>query len=1084
MKKLTKIKLINWHLYADSTIDVSNNVVICGGNGSGKSTLIDAIHFVISAGSCKFNTAANERNDRTLESYVRGKLGFENKNYLRNGDTISHVALEFFDDSSNKYLVIGAVIYSGVGTKIEKHFYHINNDFIKDEYYSKDAKGKKVPVTLKELNENYKKDSEATFREFSGTNNEIKNSLLGALGIEGENRMKYLELLPKALAFKPIGNINSFVFDYLLPERNLNLDNMKTSVRKYRDIKNLIDSEKRKLSFLEPIYDDGLKYEGLKKNLELFNTLYLERNYENTKKEKENLLNEINKINTQIHLYQTKRDELNNEKEELLKQINDLNNSEINKTLKDLLEKKRFYDLEIEKLNKTKNEISSLIEGICIKLDKLEVSNTLKSSFYKSNFIKFKDEIQQIKSKVDGVKESNDRDLAEYENDRKKAQAEYDSLYNNLQNLQRGLKNYGDNILNLKQILIRYFKEEYDLNIDVKVFSDLVEVNDENWRNALEGFLNNRKFNLFVDGKYYDEALRIYEKASQDESNNLYNVGLVNVNALNEVNKDEISENSLFNKLNFLTEDARKYAYYLLRDVNCVDNVDELKNYDISITKTCMLYQGKVARKIHPKWYRSPYLGRSSIEMQIDLLNKQIDEKVSLIEQLDESLSYCRDIKSTINYLNTDLSRIDIKDDIFAGILRNNESLKVCVEEIEKLKNSDLIKQQELIDNKTNRVTEIREELNEIENSSINFNAQRITKENEIDRINGLLSDSEKVLANSVLSGFYQEFKKKYEGSTIKEINDKINKFKTDVGVLEHEIVNQMRTFVNNKDNKCDCKPDIENVNTFISLYNEIKDRDLIKFEDDAKHAQETCDRAFKNDYILKIRDNIINEKDNIKELNNILKLDENKFGQDKETYEFVIEGTKDETLKQYYELFVSNEDYEGTGIFSSELSNKHRDLMDRLFERLTADNEADTEKELAKFIDYRNFMTYDIKITDRNNNVSYYSKGGKGKSGGETQTPFYVFIAASFNQLCAKNRFSMKNSPICLMFLDEAFNNMDESRIETMMKFYSKLKIQLIISVPTQRAATILSYSDTALGIVKQENNAFIIKLDNVNGN
>ena len=46
MKKLTKIKLINWHLYADSTIDVSNNVVICGGNGSGKSTLIDAIHLL------------------------------------------------------------------------------------------------------------------------------------------------------------------------------------------------------------------------------------------------------------------------------------------------------------------------------------------------------------------------------------------------------------------------------------------------------------------------------------------------------------------------------------------------------------------------------------------------------------------------------------------------------------------------------------------------------------------------------------------------------------------------------------------------------------------------------------------------------------------------------------------------------------------------------------------------------------------------------------------------------------------------------------------------------------------------------
>ena len=167
----------------------------------------------------------------------------------------------------------------------------------------------------------------------------------------------------------------------------------------------------------------------------------------------------------------------------------------------------------------------------------------------------------------------------------------------------------------------------------------------------------------------------------------------------------------------------------------------------------------------------------------------------------------------------------------------------------------------------------------------------------------------------------------------------------------------------------------------------------------------------------------------------------------------------------------MSNEDFNSIGLLSSPISQKNRELMDDLFKRITSDDEKENEKELVKFLDYRNFMRYDIKIIDRNNNVSYYSKGGKGKSGGETQTPFYVFIAASFNQICTKTKFNKMNTPICLMFLDEAFNNMDESRIESMMNFYSKLNIQLLISVPTQRAPSMLKHVQTALGVIKDKN-------------
>ena len=58
--KLTKIKLINWHLFNDTSIELRGNFLLTGENGCGKSTLTDAIYFVLSGGddNC-FNNAAN-----------------------------------------------------------------------------------------------------------------------------------------------------------------------------------------------------------------------------------------------------------------------------------------------------------------------------------------------------------------------------------------------------------------------------------------------------------------------------------------------------------------------------------------------------------------------------------------------------------------------------------------------------------------------------------------------------------------------------------------------------------------------------------------------------------------------------------------------------------------------------------------------------------------------------------------------------------------------------------------------------------------------------------------------------------------
>jgi uncharacterized protein YPO0396 len=120
----------------------------------------------------------------------------------------------------------------------------------------------------------------------------------------------------------------------------------------------------------------------------------------------------------------------------------------------------------------------------------------------------------------------------------------------------------------------------------------------------------------------------------------------------------------------------------------------------------------------------------------------------------------------------------------------------------------------------------------------------------------------------------------------------------------------------------------------------------------------------------------------------------------------------------------------------------------------------------MRQYTDYRQFMSYDIKITNKHNETSYFSKINKEKSGGETQTPFYVIIAASFDQIIHGGY--GQSSVGCIVILDEAFNNMDESHINSMMAYFLQLDIQPIIAVPPQRAKTIMPYVDTTIGLIK----------------
>ena len=103
MKTLTKVKLINWHTFSNEEFEIYKNALITGENGTGKSTILDAIQYVLHDGKCKFNKAASDIRNRTLQSYIRCKTGIEGHEFVRNGDVTTYIALEFYDEKTEKY---------------------------------------------------------------------------------------------------------------------------------------------------------------------------------------------------------------------------------------------------------------------------------------------------------------------------------------------------------------------------------------------------------------------------------------------------------------------------------------------------------------------------------------------------------------------------------------------------------------------------------------------------------------------------------------------------------------------------------------------------------------------------------------------------------------------------------------------------------------------------------------------------------------------------------------------------------------------------------------------------------------------
>lgn len=253
-----------------------------------------------------------------------------------------------------------------------------------------------------------------------------------------------------------------------------------------------------------------------------------------------------------------------------------------------------------------------------------------------------------------------------------------------------------------------------------------------------------------------------------------------------------------------------------------------------------------------------------------------------------------------------------------------------------------------------------------------------------------------------------------------------------------------------------------------------LEESELPKYRAKIKAAYESAMEQFQNDFLAKLKSSIDQVQDQVKSLNKAL--DQTQFGTDR--YRFRVDRNPD--YADYYDMIMAPELMEGeAGLFALPFQQKYGKLIEDLFSRIAmsddtqvnARKQSELQQNIERFTDFRTYLKFDLETTDQNGSRQLLSQTLNTKSGGETQTPFYIAVLASFAQIYQVNNLSgLVNNTVRLVVFDEAFNKMDSERIVESVRLLRKMGLQAIICTPPDKLPDIMPLADRTLLVNKDK--------------
>lgn len=1073
-KTLTRVQLINWHFFENERISFHGSTLVSGDNTAGKSTILDAIQLVLTTNTRRFNVAANEKGNRNLKGYVRCKIGNVGEAYLRKGAVPANVALEFYEEKGDRYFVIGVHMLSADEESQVVTRWYLEECRLEDLSFMADGHA----ALAEQFRINNKK---VTYIDQKNVARERFKRRLGNLDD------KFFDIIPKSLAFKPMDNVKEFINKFVLSEARVDVVSLRENIETLSELEGILAVSRRQQEALEKILGKFEEIEAKDHDI-LVNEILLDlakrdaaklemeeseksirikrQALESDRESSADMDEQIAALNKQILAINVDKESnhSNRMREQAQNRIDALNRDIVGKK-----EDSKKLGFQISCLINYLNDLAKL-EYRLVTRREAELLGKVEGADGKSAENGSK---AQIVERLESFARREQFELQEkgtmLKAEMNQASKEIEDCQERLKNLEKRVLPYPEYAKKLKELVEKEFTRR-GIRSTVYFLSELLEITDHTWSNAIEGYLNTQKFYLVVEPEYYQTALEVYDRNRK----NIHTAGIINTSKI-PMGKETDSD-SLAAVVKSENRYAKAYADYILGRVKRCMDVHELEQHSIAVTPECMLYQGYVVRHLNPRDYENPFIGQNAYRVQIGNVRQQIEEKTQKRSVLREQVSLYTAVQESAKEVNLDILKLylyvpetlrDLQDQlVLAKIdLKEAESDPTLIELNIKLEG----KEKEL-DEKRQQQKDLEKEIVRLENQ-IEFQQNTVREsKREYDAMRESLERKadEEGLAYRVADEKYRQNRKNKQPKTVAEnfsprgqqlLNEREKLLNGDTGLREL----QMRF---NQEFAVDFVTGLTGISDYREALQKLKGVEIVRYEEKLISAKEDCEQIFRSDFLSKMKENIESAKNEFRSLNKALA--SIYYGDD--SYHFTIDF--DRRKEGLYKMITSENNQEGINLWTSAFEQEYREEMSDLFEKLMAKDD-NGQKIVDEYTDYRSYLDYDIEIHKRDGSIQRFSDIYGEKSGSETQVPYYVAIAASFYQL-----YRYGNS-VRIMLLDEAFDKMDDERIQSMMDFFNGLGLQVILATPPAKIEVIGEKVGTVLTAIRVGQSSIVEEYD-----
>ncbi len=1107
MKKLKKILLINWLYFSRQVIEVEDVNFLTGKNGAGKSTIIDALQIVClgELNTRIFNKAANESSQRTLDGYLRADMDEKAAVSRRGKDFSSYIACEFWDEQENKSFVQGIVFDCRSDGSRQERFFLYNGKIPEDCFIRN-----RQPLDIAELRA-YLKEQYGTRQKLYDSHKQYRLDMLAKWNVHNE---QVCRMLKKAVSFRPIVDIRQFITENIcdIPDKP-NIEAMQQNIRDYKRHEEMAERQEAKLKALQEISEI---YQTMQKTLDRLR----QQEFLVSWGQQETLRQETEKKTAEMESHQAKKEIIQIEIEEIEEKLHgsrvekeklsaDLAQSDVFQEERRLTQEKQRLEQEdgalLQELDKTLLEIKreiQIIEHFLQNYDKWQETEQIAALLTAANGIEdackpFTEGTIELFSKPLTIFEQMQETVRDFSTALREAAYQMEGAWKGqeehltekesiLQNLRKNIKDYPSGLLSLKERLTTHLRERMGKTVPVEILADVLEIAEgqEQWRGTVEGYLHTQKFYLLVPQEAYKTALQFYDRIKQEYRKQSF--GLVDIGKLRERERISPVKNSLAQKVETANPLARVYVDYLLRRVTCCDDVNELRKYRVAVTAGGMLYQGYVARPIRREYMENAFIGQKAVALRMRQIETEI---VGLREAMQRMRPVCQELEKQKNheFLFTGyfvqnviaqrqkdyLCRLEIRKELaeiseqFAlldfdwldKVRQRIENLQMEIQETEK-KKEDLLKESGGLDTKIEQLTNM-----------VLPNLQRELREKTAENEERFTPQFREEIG---IPRYQQEILRLKQPTVIvKNFGDSLQRTYSEETTVRHRLFAKREEYVRSFP-PCSFQTTTLENDEFAEEQRRLEENELPKYREKIRLARESAMEQFQNDFLAKLKSGIDQVTEQVKNLNKALK--QAQFGTDK--YQFRVERNPD--FGAYYDMIMAPELMEGEGgLFAEQFQKKYGSLIEELFSRiatsddtqLNARKQSELQQNIERYTDFRTYLKFDLETTDQNGNTQRLSQTLHTKSGGETQTPFYIAVLASFLQLYQVNNPSrVASNTARLVIFDEAFNKMDSERIVESVRLLRKMHLQAIICTPPDKLSDIMPLADRTFLVHKDK--------------